>query len=88
MSWSYRRVVVLLLALGGAALFAPEAARAYGGPGSIVSGFGALLAAIAAIGAAIFGFLWFPMKRLMRKFRDGSEEEATGAKAGSGSARE
>lgn len=47
---------------------------AYGGPGSIVSGVGALLAALAAIGAAIFGFLWFPVKRLMKKLRDEGEE--------------
>lgn len=82
---SYGRTVAALLTVGAAALLLPEVAHAYGGPGSVVSGIGALLAAIAAVGAAIFGFLWFPMKRLMRRFREGAEEEATGAKAGSGS---
>lgn len=70
-------LVLLALCAGTAAL--PEAAHAYGGPGSVVSGIGALLAAIAAIAAAIFGFLWFPLKRLIRKFRgpdDGQLAEA------------
>lgn len=64
------------LLLGGVALLiAPDAAQAYGGPGSVISGIGALLAAIAAIGAAIFGFFWFPMKRLYQKVRGEDEEE-------------
>lgn len=52
----------------------PDAAWAYGGPGSVLSGIGTLLAAVAAILAALFGFIWFPLKRLLRSFRD--EEEA------------
>lgn len=52
----------------------PEPAFGYGGPGSVISGVGALLAAIAAIGAAIFGFLWFPMKRLVQKMRGNGGE--------------
>lgn len=42
----------------------PDSAYAYGGPGSIISGIGAFLAAVAAVLAALFGFLWFPLKRL------------------------
>ena len=52
-----------------AALLLPEAAHAYAGPGSIISGLGALLAVVAAIGAAVFGFIWYPLKRLRRRLR-------------------
>lgn len=61
-------VVLLTLALPGPAL-------AYGGPGSVVTGIGALLAALAAIVAALFGFFWFPVKRLVRRLRGGDDEE-------------
>lgn len=64
-----RNAGLLLAALLIAASVAPEPAFAYGGPGSVVSGIGALLAALAAIGAAIFGFVWFPLKRIYRKMR-------------------
>ena len=57
--------------LAAAILLAPAPLHAYGGPGSVITGLGALLAAVATIAAAIFGFLWFPLKRLTRKLRDG-----------------
>lgn len=50
----------------------------YGGPGSVISGIGALLAALAALAAAVFGFLWFPLKRLARKLRSDDEEAPSG----------
>lgn len=56
-----------------ALLVAPEAALAYGGPGSVISGIGAFLAAVAALLAALFGFIWFPLKRLFQAMR-GSEK--------------
>lgn len=52
-----------------AVLIHPEAAHAYGGPGSVISGIGALLAAVATLVAFLFGFVWFPLKRLIRKMR-------------------
>ena len=69
------RLVSILLSFGLFFLFAPETAYAYGGPGSVISGIGALLAAIGAVIAAIFGFLWFPIKRL---FTSNDEEEEPG----------
>lgn len=48
---------------------------AYGGPGSIVSGIGALLAVLAAVAAAVVGFFWFPIKRLIQGFLGGPDEE-------------
>lgn len=67
-----RALALLAVLLGGLAV-TPTAALAYGGPGSVVTGIGALLAAVAAIGAALFGFFWFPVKRLIQKLR-GEEE--------------
>ena len=61
-----------LLVIGFLTLLIPETAYAYGGPGSVISGIGAFLAAIGAIIAAIFGFHWFPIKRL---FTSSAEEE-------------
>lgn len=66
---------VLPLALAAALLLVPTAAHAYGGPGSIVSGLGALVAAVVAIGAAVVGFFWFPIKRLIQKLRGEPEDE-------------
>lgn len=64
------RLSLLVAAIAAASLLAPDAVYAYGGPGSIVTGIGALLAVLAAVGAAIFGFFWFPAKRLLRKMNN------------------
>ena len=69
------RMLLAALAVGTAALLVPDAAMAYGGPGSVISGIGALLAAVAAVAAAIFGFFWFPLKRLYQKLNGDDEEE-------------
>lgn len=69
------RALTGALAAAAAALLLPDAAHAYGGPGSVISGIGALLAAIAAVAAALFGFFWFPMKRLYQKLRGDEAEE-------------
>lgn len=71
-----RRSSTWLAALALAvALHLPVPLEAYGGPGSVITGFGALLAAVAALVAAVFGFFWFPVKRLVRKLR-GADEDA------------
>lgn len=50
-------------------LLAAAPALGYLGPGGAVSGLGTLLGVLAAITMAIFGFLWFPIKRLLRRRR-------------------
>lgn len=45
-------------------------ALAYGGPGSVISGIGAFLAAVAALLATLFGFIWFPLKRLYKSMTE------------------
>lgn len=58
-----RSVFLLVLAL----CFFPATAMAYIGPGTGLSAIGAFLAVVAGIIVAIFGFLWYPIKRLIRK---------------------
>ncbi len=47
--------------------FVPLPAAAYLGPGAGISAIGSILAILAAVVVAIFGFLWYPLKRFMRK---------------------
>lgn len=58
-------VPALVLALA----LTPSLAQAYIGPGAGVSAIGAALALLAAVFFAIVGFLWYPVKRLIRAFR-------------------
>lgn len=78
---SYRNCLLLAAATGAALFLVPADALAYGGPGSVISGIGALLAAVAAVVAAIFGFFWFPIKRLVKKVR-GDDETKAASEAG------
>ena len=56
---SFVLVTLLLLAL-------PQTASAYVGPGAGITAIGAALALIGGIVLAIFGFIWYPLKRLRR----------------------
>ena len=56
------------------ALIAADPAFAYMGPGSGLAFIGSLLALIGALVAGLFGFLWFPVKRLIRTLRSRKEE--------------
>jgi len=53
------------LVVNAAAMATPS--YAYIGPGSGLSALGSLLALVAAIVVAIIGFVWFPLKRILRK---------------------
>lgn len=61
----------------------PEPLLGYIGPGSGLSAIGAILAIVAGLFFAVFGFVWYPVKRLMRANRKTESsvavaEEATG----------
>jgi len=70
------RISVFLGAL--AIILIPDTVLAYGGPGSVISGIGAFLAAVAALLATLSGFIWFPLKRLHKRL---TEEEPSTEKA-------
>ncbi len=72
---SYRRVKSLCLVIVVLACFLPDTAMAYIGPGAGLSAIGAFLAIVAAVIVAVFGFLWYPIKRLIKKLK-GSDSNA------------
>lgn len=41
--------------------------QAYVGPGGAVSALGTILALLAAVAMAVIGFVWFPMRRMLRR---------------------
>lgn len=46
---------------------------AYIGPGAGLTAIGSFIALVVAILVAIVGFLWFPIKRLIKKYSNNSE---------------
>ena len=60
-------VSVILVVL--AATLAPSMAFAYVGPGAGLSAVGSLLSLLAALGLAVLGFIWYPIRRLLRSFQ-------------------
>ena len=50
-------------------ILTPSNSSAYIGPGAGLSALGSLLAIAATIVIALFGFVWFPIKRLVKNFR-------------------
>lgn len=57
------------------ALALPEPAQAYIGPGAGITAIGTVIALIGAILLAIVGFLWYPIKRLLRKRAQGKDTD-------------
>lgn len=53
----------------------PESALAYAGPGSGLTVIGAAVAFIGAVFLAIVGFVWYPIKRLLRRKKPVTREE-------------
>lgn len=73
----------LRLAIVACACLAPAAqVHAYVGPGAGLSALGIVVGLIAAVLLGIVGFIWYPIKRLLKLRRERSE--AARADAGSG----
>jgi len=51
-------------------LVCAQPAMAYIGPGAGLAAIGAFIALVVAVLAALFGFLYFPIKRLIKKRRE------------------
>lgn len=62
-----RQDICLAVILAG--LLWPSAALAYIGPGAGLSAIGTAIAAVGAFFLLIVGFIWYPIKRLLRKRR-------------------
>lgn len=63
----YSLHLMVSLFITGFIAFISPATVAYIGPGAGLSAIGSLLALVVALIVAIFGFLWYPIKRLMKK---------------------
>lgn len=63
------RLLAALCAATTLVLMLPGLAYGYLGPGGVISGFGALIALVGAVAASVVGFLWFPIKRVIRRLR-------------------
>lgn len=61
-----RSVLTWILAVAAIGLL-PEAALAYVGPGAGLTAIGTLLAFLGAICLAVVGFVWYPVKRMLRR---------------------
>lgn len=59
-------------------------ALAYVGPGAGISAVGALLGLLAALALVLFGFVWYPVKRLRRRYRAKAVKPTEAAKSGGG----
>ncbi len=56
-------------------LLFPVPAAAYIGPRTGLSAIGTLIAFIAAIIVAIFGFLWYPLKRILKRIKQSKSHQ-------------
>lgn len=55
----------------------PIYANAYVGPGLGAGTIGMVLGVIGSIFIALFAFLWYPLKRLLQKFKQTKQEKTT-----------
>ena len=75
------RLKLLVLLVSTSSLLVPAFAFAYIGPGTGLSAIGSLLALLATVMVVIFGFVWYPLKRVMRKRKKVSEDRSADDKA-------
>ena len=57
----------LLVALVAATALSPDPAHAYVGPGAGLTALGTVVALVAALALALVGFVWYPLKRMLRR---------------------
>ncbi|MEX0727696.1 MAG: hypothetical protein WEB58_00510 [Planctomycetaceae bacterium] len=72
---NFERMVKTAILIGLLVSLTPQPAWAYIGPGTGLSAIGAFLAVLAGIFVAIFGFLWYPIKKLLRKRKKASRAD-------------
>ncbi|MEJ2539294.1 MAG: hypothetical protein P8188_04885 [Gemmatimonadota bacterium] len=66
MNPSFTRLGLVALVLVS---LSPQPVFGYIGPGSGLSAIGAVLAVVAGLFFALFGFVWYPVKRLLRSMK-------------------
>lgn len=69
------------IAAAVATLLLPVEAMAYTGPGAGLTAIGSMIVLLSAIGFALVGFVWYPVKRLIKYFkRQRTADAAQGSK--------
>jgi hypothetical protein len=73
-----RRTELALYAAGliFSVLAAPGVCQAYVGPGLGLGAIGSFFALLGAMLFGVLGFIWYPIKRLIRRFRPKSSDDA------------
>jgi hypothetical protein len=69
-----RQLIMFATLILSATFLFPDPALSYIGPGAGLSAIGAFVAIVVGIIAALFGFLWYPIKRLLRKLKKSSHD--------------
>jgi hypothetical protein len=64
-----KSVVIFSVTVIALLLAKPQVAGAYVGPGAGIAAIGTVLALIGGIFLAVVGFIWYPIKRLLRKIK-------------------
>jgi hypothetical protein len=76
-----QRLAVSIMAAG---MLLPDISFAYVGPGAGLTAIGTILAFVFAAILSIIGFIWYPIKRILRKRNKPSTDvTSTSAEAGS-----
>lgn len=70
------RTLIPSLSLISVLLALPAPALAYIGPGAGLGAIGVLVAVVVAVLLIFIGFIWFPLRRMLRKRRATADERA------------
>ena len=82
------RFFTLAVMLGLILAFSTGEAYAYVGPGAGLSAIGSLVSVISALLLAVAGFVWYPVKRLLRRGKAATSKSAGGQQLRPGAAQE
>ena len=64
-----RQSIMATVVLLAVVCLLPQTAMAYVGPGAGLSALGAFIAVVVAIIIALFGFVWYPIKRIRQRWK-------------------
>jgi len=69
--------LALAVSIMSAGMLLPETSLAYVGPGAGLTAVGTILAFIFAALLSVVGFIWYPVKRILRKLKKPSTDAVT-----------
>ncbi|MEO5330856.1 MAG: hypothetical protein H7839_02440 [Magnetococcus sp. YQC-5] len=69
--------IIIIIALLLVQILAPAPVNAYIGPGAGISAFGSLLSLIAVLFLVVVGFFWYPIKKLLLRYKRTQKKDET-----------